>query len=139
MHTAIISSDRTFRASNPRLTVGRMLSAVYPEKSSALSEDRLIAAAHVSISRGDEASSLSGGMLQRLIIARELDSNPRLIIACEPLQGLDVEASVRINALLSDAARRGCIVIVLSSAEFPSQLCGKIYKIEGGSIAEVKK
>jgi ABC-type uncharacterized transport system ATPase subunit len=139
MHTAIISSDRTFRASNPHLTVGRMLSAVYPEKSSAQYENGLIAAAHVSISRGDEASALSGGMLQRLIIARELDSNPRLIIACEPLQGLDVEACGRITALLSDAARRGCIVIVLSSAEFPSPLCGNIYHIEGGSLSEVKR
>jgi ABC-type uncharacterized transport system ATPase subunit len=45
------------------------------------------------------AGSLSGGNLQKLVIARELSGTPRLIVACYPTMGLDLIAA--------DSARRG--------------------------------
>ncbi|MGI5093025.1 ATP-binding cassette domain-containing protein [Treponema socranskii] len=139
LRTAIIPSDRTFRASNPDLSIEQLLCAMYGGKSADEYAKRLIEKAKVSIRPDEKAASLSGGMLQRLILAREFENDPNLIIACEPLQGLDGKAAERTQDLLSDFARRGAVVIVLSSSEFPSSLCAAHYMLEGGALREVRE
>ena len=139
LRTAIIPSDRTFRASNPDLSIEQLLCAMYGGKSADEYAKRLIEKAKVSIRPDEKAASLSGGMLQRLILAREFENDPNLIIACEPLQGLDGKAVERTQDLLSDFARRGAVVIVLSSSEFPSSLCAAHYMLEGGALREVRE
>ena len=139
LRTAIIPSDRTFRASNPRLSIEQLLCAMYGGKRTSEYTKRLIEKAKVSIRADEKASSLSGGMLQRLILAREFENDPNLIVACEPLQGLDGKAAERTQQLLSDFARRGAVVIVLSSSEFPKALCAAHYVLEGGMLREVRE
>ncbi|MGI0529785.1 ATP-binding cassette domain-containing protein [Treponema socranskii] len=139
LRTAIIPSDRTFRASNPDLSIEQLLCAMYGGKSADEYTKRLIEKAKVSIRPDEKAASLSGGMLQRLILAREFENDPNLIIACEPLQGLDGKAAERTQELLSDFAMRGAVVIVLSSSEFPSSLCAARYSLEGGALREVRE
>src|SRR5438477_11538695 len=39
------------------------------------------------------AGTLSGGNQQKLVVARAMDSVPRLLVACQPTRGLDVAAS----------------------------------------------
>ena len=139
LRTAIIPSDRTFRASNPGLSIEQLLCAMYGKKSADEYAMRLIEKAKVSIRPDEKAASLSGGMLQRLILAREFENDPNLIIACEPLQGLDGKAAERTQKLLSDFAQRGAVVIVLSSSEFPSSLCTAHYVLEGGDLREMRE
>ena len=100
---------------------------------------RLIEKAKVSIRVDEKASALSGGMLQRLIIAREFENDPNVIITCEPLQGLDDKSVERTQRLLSDFAQRGAVVIVLSSSEFPNEICAAHYVLEGGTLREMKE
>ena len=139
LRTAIIPSDRTFRASNPGLSIEQLLCAMYGGKSADEYATRLIEKAKVSIRPDEKASALSGGMLQRLILAREFENDPNLIIACEPLQGLDGKAAEHTQKLLLNFACRGAVVIVLSSSEFPKALCAAHYVLEGGALREMRE
>ncbi len=58
--------------------------------------------------------TLSGGTLQRLLVARELGENPRVIVALSPTRGLDVRATALVHHALQEAARSGVAVLVIS-------------------------
>jgi simple sugar transport system ATP-binding protein len=62
---------------------------------------------------GTRASQLSGGNLQKLIVARELDGAPRLIVAAYPFRGLDVHATRGVRDRLRAASERGAAVVLL--------------------------
>jgi simple sugar transport system ATP-binding protein len=57
---------------------------------------------------------LSGGNMQKLILARVLSQGPHLILANQPTWGLDVGATAAVHQHLLDAARRGAAVILIS-------------------------
>ncbi len=59
-------------------------------------------------------TSLSGGNVQRLVLARELDRAPRLMIAANPCFGLDVAAVAAIHDELVAARNRGAAILLLS-------------------------
>jgi simple sugar transport system ATP-binding protein len=61
-----------------------------------------------------EARLLSGGNLQRLILAREIDSQPRLMIAVQPTRGLDVGAIATVHRLLLDQREAGAATVLIS-------------------------
>jgi simple sugar transport system ATP-binding protein len=60
------------------------------------------------------AKSLSGGNLQKLILARVLSRNPRLIIANLPTQGLDVGATEFVQNKLLEAKRQHAAILLIS-------------------------
>lgn len=60
------------------------------------------------------ARTLSGGNQQKVVIARAMDSGPRLLVACQPTRGLDVEASRFVYKTLSQARERGLGVLLFS-------------------------
>ncbi|MBS3789000.1 heme ABC transporter ATP-binding protein, partial [Candidatus Bipolaricaulota bacterium] len=60
------------------------------------------------------ANLLSGGNIQRLILGREVSSNPELIIASHPTYGLDVAAAEQIRQLLLEQKGRGVGVLLIS-------------------------
>ena len=60
------------------------------------------------------AAALSGGNLQRVILARELAHEPQLIVALYPTRGLDARSAAALRALLRDARDRGAGVLVVS-------------------------
>jgi len=60
------------------------------------------------------AGTLSGGNLQRLILARELSREPKLIVALYPTRGLDAAAAGAARALLDAARTRGAGVLLIS-------------------------
>ena len=60
------------------------------------------------------ARSLSGGNIQRLILAREFSGGPGLIIAAHPTSGLDVSATEQIHALLLQRREEGGGVLLVS-------------------------
>jgi len=61
-----------------------------------------------------KAKSLSGGNLQRLILARVLSRRPRLVIACLPTQGLDVGASEFVRNRLMELKREMSAILLIS-------------------------
>jgi simple sugar transport system ATP-binding protein len=61
-----------------------------------------------------EARSLSGGNLQKFIIGREIEQNPKILIAAQPTWGVDAGAAARIHQALFDLAEAGAAVLVMS-------------------------
>ena len=57
---------------------------------------------------------LSGGNLQRLILAREIESEPRLMIAVQPTRGLDVGAVENVHQLLLRRRAAGAAILLMS-------------------------
>ena len=64
--------------------------------------------------RDAAAKSLSGGNLQKVILARELSGSPSLIIASQPTRGLDVGAMEYIHQRLLEEKERGVGILVIS-------------------------
>ncbi|MGH2970974.1 MAG: ABC transporter ATP-binding protein [Gaiellaceae bacterium] len=60
------------------------------------------------------ARLLSGGNLQKVVLAREFSGRPRLLIAASPTRGLDVGAIETVHAYLRDAAADGVGVLLIS-------------------------
>ncbi len=77
--------------------------------------------------------SLSGGNQQKIVMSRALLSEPRLIVADEPTQGVDVGARAEIYRILRDVSDQGTAVIVNSSdaAELEG-LCDKVIVMSRG-------
>jgi inositol transport system ATP-binding protein len=59
--------------------------------------------------------TLSGGNQQKVLLARCMALNPKIIIVDEPTRGIDVGAKAEVHQLLCDMAERGVAVIVISS------------------------
>jgi general nucleoside transport system ATP-binding protein len=84
---------------------------------------------------GTLASSLSGGNQQKVCIAREIASNPRLLVAHQPTRGLDVGAIEFVHRRLvaERDAGRGIFLVSLETDEVRS-LGDRILVIYGGEI-----
>ena len=61
-----------------------------------------------------EVRLLSGGNLQRAILAREMETEPGLLIAVQPTRGLDVGAIESVHRLLLDLRARGGAILLIS-------------------------
>jgi simple sugar transport system ATP-binding protein len=61
-----------------------------------------------------QARLLSGGNLQRLILAREIATQPRAMIAMQPTQGLDVGAVEAVHNLLLEQRAHGVAIVLIS-------------------------
>jgi general nucleoside transport system ATP-binding protein len=66
-------------------------------------------------SPAEPVSSLSGGNQQRVVIARELATNPKIIIAANPTRGLDISATAYVHQTLIEHCQRGAGVLFLST------------------------
>lgn len=60
------------------------------------------------------AGNLSGGNLQKLILARELEGGARLLVVEQPTRGLDVKATLRVRQTLLDCRDAGMGVLLIS-------------------------
>ncbi|MCY6380778.1 ABC transporter ATP-binding protein [Hoeflea prorocentri] len=77
--------------------------------------ERIIKEMDVRMSGEDpDASSLSGGNLQKYIVGRELDRKPAAIVVNQPTWGVDAGAASRIRQALIDLAEAGSAVVVIS-------------------------
>ena len=113
--TGYIPSDRTFRASNPALTVLQLCTVYHTDKKQTELEQyaqRLLQKADVNIKLNEKALCLSGGMLQRLILERELAENPKELYLFDPTHGLDAEATERLYSRLQGLAKSGVNIII---------------------------
>jgi len=62
-----------------------------------------------------KAGKLSGGNIQRVVVAREIERRPRFIIAEEPTAGLDVAATEYVRQLIANMKKEGHAVLLISS------------------------
>ena len=78
-------------------------------------------------------STLSGGNQQKVVISRALLSEPAILLADEPTQGVDVGARAEIYGILRDASARGVPVVVASSdAKELEGLCDQVLVMSRG-------
>ncbi|MFD1954404.1 ABC transporter ATP-binding protein [Paenibacillus thailandensis] len=84
---------------------------------------------------------LSGGNQQKLLLAREIDADPLMMIAVHPTQGLDVGATEGVHQLLADLRGRGRSVLLISEdLDEVLQLSDRILVIFNGRIVgEMKR
>lgn len=61
------------------------------------------------------AASLSGGNLQRVVVARELGETPRVLVAAHPTRGVDVRGIAFIHERLAAAREAGAAILLISS------------------------
>jgi simple sugar transport system ATP-binding protein len=88
-----------------------------------------------------QAKNLSGGNQQKLIVGRELSSNPHLLVAHQPTRGLDVGSTEYIQSLIVKARNEGRGVLLVS-ADFDEvlDLSDRILVMyEGRIIGELKR
>ncbi len=81
---------------------------------------------------------LSGGMRQRCVIAMAIANKPKLVIADEPVSGLDVVAQARILRLISDLKESRSLSMILVSHDLPTvaRVCDRIAVMYAGRIIE---
>jgi ABC-type uncharacterized transport system ATPase subunit len=83
------------------------------------------------------AGDLSGGNQQKVILARELDRRPGIIVAAEPTRGLDLESTRFVHERLRDAAAAGAaILLITSDLDEAFALADTIQVIYRGKLSE---
>jgi ABC-type sugar transport system ATPase subunit len=83
-----------------------------------------------------EASSLSGGNQQKVVLAKWLMARPKIIVMDEPTRGIDVGAKAEIYLLMREIAQQG-VGIIMASSELPELLgmSDRILVLHEGRIA----
>ncbi len=85
-----------------------------------------------------EIRNLSGGNQQKVVLARELEEKPDLLIAVHPTRGLDIGATRYVHDLMIAARDKGCAILLIS-ADFDEvlKLSDRIAVMYEGRIAGV--
>jgi len=99
--------------------------------------DKLIADYTVLCKSGaQQVKMLSGGNIQKVVVAREFSNNPKFIIADQPTRGIDVGATEFIRKKLVELSRSG-IAVLLVSADLNEvmELSDSLIVMYGGKIA----
>jgi len=84
-----------------------------------------------------QARQLSGGNLQKMVLAREFHRRPRLIVAEQPTQGLDVSAIEEVWTTLLAAREEAGILLVTGDLSEALALADRIAVMFGGRIVDV--
>ncbi|MEJ2478106.1 MAG: ABC transporter ATP-binding protein, partial [Desulfobacterales bacterium] len=89
----------------------------------------------ITAGRDAVTKSLSGGNLQKVMLARELAGEPSLIIASQPTRGLDVGAMAYIHQRLLQERERGAGILLISEdLDEIFALCDRIVVLFEGKI-----
>lgn len=100
--------------------------------------EELIKSFNIKANPGDRVRTLSGGNMQKVMLARTLSQNPRIVIASQPTRGLDVGATDYVRTTLLEQRDRGAAVLLLSEdLEEIMALSDRIAVIYGGQIMGV--
>jgi ribose transport system ATP-binding protein len=100
---------------------------------------RLIARLDIRASSPDQpVGELSGGNQQKVLLARVLARNPRVLLLDDPTRGIDVGAKAEIQALISELAREG-VGVVLASSELEEVVEGSdsIVVLRDGAVVGI--
>jgi simple sugar transport system ATP-binding protein len=85
------------------------------------------------------ARSLSGGNLQKFIVAREMAQQPKVMVLAQPTWGVDVAATAAIRQRILDLAAQGVAVLVVSEdlGEI-LEICDRVAVIAGGRLSPLR-
>jgi simple sugar transport system ATP-binding protein len=82
------------------------------------------------------AKSLSGGNLQKFIVGREIEANPKLLIVSQPTWGVDVGAAAQIRGELLALRDQGCALLVVSEElDELFEICDRMVVIAKGKVS----
>lgn len=86
----------------------------------------------------DAASTLSGGNQQKLVIARWIAVNPRLLLLDDPTKGVDIHSRLEIHQILREGAQAG-MTIILSASDTDElmDIADRIYVLYEGRVSGV--
>ena len=76
--------------------------------------EKLIKEYQIKATPSDHARKLSGGNMQKVLLARALASEPKVVIASQPTRGLDVGATEYVRSKLLEQRHRGAAVLLIS-------------------------
>jgi len=80
--------------------------------------------------------SLSGGNLQKFIVGREIDANPKLLIVSQPTWGVDVGAAAQIRGSILALRDAGCAVLVVSEElDELFEVCDRLMVMSQGRLS----
>jgi ABC-type uncharacterized transport system ATPase subunit len=113
---------------------GRLNWSEVARRTRALVDRHAIRAASVTM----PVRTLSGGNQQKLVLAREMEGAPLLVVAVHPTQGLDVRAATAIRARLHEARNAGAgVVVYTSDLDELLALADRVVVAFGGTVREI--
>ncbi len=139
-----LTDDRLGEGSVADLSVAENLSLTKPRRGfwldrRAMTRDaeQLIAEWEISApGPATRTGDLSGGNIQKLILARELSQQPKVLIANKPTHGLDARTATLIRARLRRQANDGCAILLIESdLDDLLPVCDRIIVLSQGRIA----
>lgn len=81
---------------------------------------------------------LSGGNIQKVLLGREIESNPNLLITAYPVRGLDIGASYTIYDLLNEQKSKGVAILYIGEdLDVLLELCDRILVLCGGKVTGI--
>ena len=108
-----------------------------PPKEAEIKAAELLKKTKIWYKRRDTSRSLSGGMKRRLMLARSLVNNPKLLVLDEPTTGADIEIRYEIWEYLKELKSQGTTIILTTHyLEEVEKLCDHVAIIDKGKIIE---
>ena len=81
---------------------------------------------------------LSGGNVQKVLVGREIATNPRVLMVAYPVRGLDINSSYTIYHLLNEQKKQGAAVICVGEdLDVLLELCDRILVLCGGRVSGI--
>jgi simple sugar transport system ATP-binding protein len=100
--------------------------------------EALIAAYQIKATPGDKIRTLSGGNMQKVILARVLERNPKVIIVAQPTRGLDVGATEYVHGKLLEQRQKGAAILLISEdLDEILQLADRVAVIYEGQFMDI--
>lgn len=94
----------------------------------------LLAAVGLTERAGSRAHHLSGGERQRVAVARALVNRPKVILADEPISGIDDQAATEVLRQLSTAAAEGSAVVIASHDDAVGEWATETTTLQAGRL-----
>ncbi len=106
----------------------------YIEKANRIVEELEIATPDINT----PVKKLSGGNIQKVLLGREIDSSPKVLITAYPVRGLDIGASYKIYELLNQQKEKDVAVLFIGEdLDVLMDLCDRIIVLCGGRLIDV--
>ncbi len=97
--------------------------------------ETLIREFQIKASPRDAVRKLSGGNIQKVILARTLSQQPNVVIAAQPTRGIDVGATEYVHQKLVEQKQRGAAILLISEdLDEILVLCDRIFVMYKGAI-----
>jgi ribose transport system ATP-binding protein len=81
-------------------------------------------------------TGLSGGNQQKVLFARVIEQDAKVVLLDEPTKGVDIGAKADIYAIVQNLAEQGrCVIVVSSEEEELLETCDRIYVFKGGACS----